>query len=130
MAVMFLDCSDFIAEPDRDFVNAFTGRDKQAGERVPHRVRRNPIASLCAHVFRKGCAEIVTIKTFPVGHVRSENERLAKPVISEEPLKLDGERNRTFFAVLKVDCRCFSKVEPSSVEVEPEGTRFNDLLKS
>ena len=46
VAVMFLNCCHFIAEPDGDLVDAFAGRNQKTGERVAHRVRRDPIASL------------------------------------------------------------------------------------
>jgi len=130
VAVMLLNCCNFIAEPDGNLIDAFSNRNQKTGKRVAHRMRRNPVASLCAHVFHEGRAKVVAIKAFSVGHVGPEHERIARAVRFKKHLKLDGERNRTFFAVFKIDRGCFPKVKSPGIEVEPERTRFDDFLES
>lgn len=87
---MFLHCSDFVTEPDGDLVNAFARRNQKTRERVSHRMRRDPIASLRAHIFGEGPAKVVSIKPFSVGNIGPDHERIAKSVGFKKLLKLVG----------------------------------------
>jgi hypothetical protein len=127
---MFLPWCHFITEPDGDFVNTFSSRNEKAGERVPHRMRRHPVASLSAHVFDEGRTEVVAIKPFSVGHVGPEHERLAKTVRFKKRLKFNCQRNRTFFAIFKVHGRGFAQVKIAGLQVKPEWPRFDDFLEA
>ena len=80
VAIMFLNRGHFVTEPDGDFVDAFAGGNQKTREGVPHGMRRNPVASLLAHIFHEGRAKIVSIKPFAVGHVGPEHEWVAKSV--------------------------------------------------
>ena len=93
VAVMFLNCCHFIAEPDGDLVDAFPGRNQKTRERVSHRMRRNPITSLRVDIVGEGRAKIVSVKPFPMGDVGPEHERIAKPVRFKKRLELDCKRN-------------------------------------
>jgi hypothetical protein len=127
---MFLNCSDFITEPDRDLVNALAGGDQQTRERVSHNVRRYPFAALGFHVFHERRAEIVAIQPFAVWHIRPQHERRAEPVGSKKTLEFESQWNRSLFAVLKIDGLGFAEIQPTRIEIEPKGSSFHDLLKT
>ena len=59
MAIMFLNCCNFIAEPDGNLIDAFSSRNQETGKRVAHRMCCNPVASLGAHVFHEGRSKVV-----------------------------------------------------------------------
>ena len=127
---MFLNRCHFIAEPDSDFVNAFSGGNQEAGERVPHRVRRYPLAPLRTHVFHEGRPEIVAIKPCSVWHVGPEHERSTKTVGFQKIVKLDSQRNRAFLTIFKIHGRGFAEVKAAGLQVKPEWPRFDDFLEA
>ena len=129
VAIMFLNRCHFITEPDGDLVNAFSSGNLETGKRVPHRMRYHPLASLRAHVLREGCSEIVTIKPFSMGHVGPKHERITKTVGLEKRLKLDCERNRTFFTIFKIHGGRFAQMQITGLEIKPERPCFDDLLE-
>ena len=127
---MFLNRCHFIAEPNGDFINAFSSGNQKAGERVPHRVRRHRFASLGAHVFREGRPEIIAIKPFSVGDIRPEHEWRSETVGLQKRLKLESQRNRALLAIFKIHGGGFAQVQIAVLKVKPEWPRFDDFLEA
>ncbi len=130
VAVMFLDCRHFIAEPDGDLVNAFSRRNQKTRESVSHRMRRNPVGFLGAHIFGERRAKVVPIKPFSVRNVRPKHEGVAKSIRLKKQLKLDCERDRTFFTIFKAHGSRLSQVESAMGKVKPERARFDNFLEA
>src|SRR5262245_29524475 len=127
---MFLNGCHFIAEPDRDLIDAFPSRNQETRECVPHRVRRNPVAPVGCHVISEGRAEVVPVKPFSMSDIRPKHEWRAQTVRLEEVLKLNRERNRALLTIFKIHGGGFAQMEKAGAEIEPEGSRFDDLLKA
>jgi hypothetical protein len=127
---MFLNRCHFVAEPNGDFINAFSSGNQKAGERVPHRVRRHPFASLRAHVFREGRPEIIAIKPFSVGDIRPEHEWRSETVGLQKVLKLESQRNRALLAIFKIHGGGFAQVKIAVLKVKPEWPCLDDFLEA
>lgn len=90
-----------VAEPFRDFEEAFPVLHEQAGEGVPHNVGRDPGDALFFHVFGEGFREIVAVNAPALPDVGPEHEGLAQPVFFEEAVECSahGDGAPAFFVI-------------------------------
>jgi hypothetical protein len=127
---MFLNCCHLVAKPNRDLVDAFSGRNQQTGESMSHGVRCDPLAFLFAHVVCERGAKIIPVQTLSMWHVRSEHERGAHTVGLKEVLKLQGQRNRALLTVFEIHGRGLPQMKAAIFNIKPKRARFDYFLKA
>ena len=128
---MALHNPDIIAEPFGNLIDRHSTARQERCKGVTHDMWRHPRRSLSGCVFRKRPAEIVPVKTFPPSrNLGMEHERLSQAILPQELSKFLGHGDTALLAIFEGHRGGLTKMKNSVFYIEPEGSRFDDLIKA
>ena len=128
---MALHNPDIIAEPFGNLIDRHSTARQEGCKGVAHDMWRHPMRSLSGCVFRKRPAEIVPVKTFPPSrNLGMEHEWFSQAILPQELSEFLGHGDTALLAIFEGHRVGLTKMKNSVFYIEPEGSRFDDLIKA
>jgi hypothetical protein len=128
---MALHNPNIIPKPFGNLIDRHSTARQERGKGVTHDMWRHPRRSLSSCVFRKRPAEIVPVKTFPPSrNLGMEHERCSQAVLLQELSEFLGHGDTALLAIFEGHRVGLTKMKNSVFYIEPEGSRFDDLIKA
>ena len=117
-----------VPEPHADLVETYSRTGEQAGERMPHGVRRYPFEAAQVYVQIKRSGEVVTITVFTVSYFGSKHVWFSKSVLLEEIKEIPSQWHGAFLTVFEANGAGLAQMQEPGVKIEPERARLDDLV--
>ena len=127
---MALNCSDIVPEPFGNLVDRNARARQEAGECMPHDMRRHPRNFLRLHIVVERPAEIPPIDAFsPRGNLRMNHIWPVKTISPQKRRKAFRQWNRSLFSIFKLDPFVFAQMQESRVQIKPRCLCLHNLVK-
>ncbi len=127
---MALNRSDIVPEPFGNLVDRNACARQEAGESMPHDMRRHPRNFLCLHIEVERPTKIPAIDAFSArGNLRMNQIWLVKTISLQKRRKSFRQWNRSLFSVFKLDPFVFAQMQESRVQIKPRCFCLHNLVK-